>query len=346
MDFKERTKLKIAISKIEEEEKAMSKNNNLKIKKGIGIAACFVILFSSIVYAKDIENYFKKIFNNSTEAIDKAVENGYVQQENMEYTYDKNIGIKVDNLVLDDLNLDISFNFETEKENVKSIRLKDFNITNDNNKVVFRSEFKSSETIDELPIYNSVNWGNEPIKLADTTFLDSILFGLKPEREDFKELYFDVKSLQLTYMDDSREIVDGNWKFDVAINDEMRKNNKNITYILLEENEYVKSATAILSPTGMFIDLKLKEPVDYDNMFEKARLGEISNDEMYNFILKCNNKAFMPGLKTGGIEKNSDGVIDATVEYENISSLNEKFDEFEIYIVSFNTTIKFIKDKN
>ncbi len=125
MDFKDRTKLKIAISKFEDEEKAMNKKVNFKIKKGIGIAACFAILFSGIVYAKDIENYFKKIFNNSTEAIDKAVENGYVQQENMDYTYDKEIGIKVDNLVLDDLNLDISFNFETKKENIKSIRFND-----------------------------------------------------------------------------------------------------------------------------------------------------------------------------------------------------------------------------
>ena len=207
----------------------------------------------------------------------------------MDYTYDKEIGIKVDNLVLDDLNLDISFNFETKKENIKSIRFNDFIITNDNDKVVFRSEFKSAETLDELPLYNSVNWANEPIKLTDTTFTDSILFGLRPEKENFKELYFDVKSVQITYIDDTREILDGTWKFDVTISNEM-KNRTNITYTLLEENEYIKSATATLSPTGMFIELKLKEPIDYDSMFEKARSGEITENEMYNFILKYNNK--------------------------------------------------------
>ena len=137
MDFKEKTRVKIAISKMEEKEKAMSKNNNYKIKKGIAVAACFAIVFSGIVYAKDIEQFIKNIFNNSTEAIDLAVENGYVQQNKMNYIYDKEIGIKVDNLVLDDLNLDISFNFETKKEDVKSIRFNDFIITNDNGKVVF-----------------------------------------------------------------------------------------------------------------------------------------------------------------------------------------------------------------
>lgn len=344
--LKEELEYMIAISKMRKESDITMKNKrNIMIKKGIGIAACFAILFSGIVYAKDIENYFKKIFNNSTEAIDRAVESGYVQQENMDYTYDKDIGIKVDSLILDDLNLDISFNFETKKENIKSIRFNDFIITNDNNKVVYQSKFKPVENIDNVPLYNSVTWMNEPIKVTDTVFTDSILIGLRAEKEDFKELYFDVKSLQLIYMDDTEEIIDGTWHFNVVISDEM-KNSTNITYTLLEENEYVKSATAILSPTGMFLDLKLKEPIDYDSMFEKARSGEITENEMYNFILKYKNKTFIPGLKTGGVARNSDGTIDTTVEYENISSFNEKFDEFEVYIVSFDSTITFVREEN
>lgn len=343
MDFKERTKLKIAISKIEDEENAMSKNK-FKIKRNVGIVACAcLILTTSVIFAKDIENYLKEVFNNTTRAIDVAIENGYVQQENMDYTYDKDIGIKVDNLILDDLNLDISFNFETKKDNIKSIRFKDFTITNDNDKVVFRSEFKYAETLDELPLYNSLTWMNEPIKLTDTTYADSILLGLRPEKEDFEKLYFDIKSVQIIYVDDTQEIVEGNWKFDVAISEEMRYST-NVTYTLLEENEYVKSATATLSPTGMFIELKLKEVIDYDSMFEKAKKGELTEYEMQNFILKCNNKTFMPGTKTGGVFKGSDGTSDTTVEYENISSFDEKFDEFEVYIVIFDTTIRFVKE--
>ena len=343
--LKEELEYMIAISKMKEESDITMKNSKNIIKKGIGIVACFVVLFSGIVYAKDIENYLKRIFNNTTEAIDKAVENGYIQQENMDYTYYKDIGIKVNSLILDDLNLDISFNFETKKENIKSIRFNDFVIINENEKIIYQSEFKSVKNDEELPLYNSLTWMNEPIKLTDTTYADSILFGLIPEKEEFKELYFHIKSLQIIYEDDTQEIIEGNWKFDLTINEEMR-HSANITYSLLEENDYVKSATATLSPTGMFIELKLKEVIDYDNMFEKARSGEITEDEMHNFILKYNNKTFMPGLKTGGVARNSDGTIDTTVEYENISSLNEKFDEFEVYIVSFDSTITFVRENN
>ena len=259
--LKEELEYMIAISKMKEESDITMKNSKNIIKKGIGIVACFVVLFSGIVYAKDIENYLKRIFNNTTEAIDKAVENGYIQQENMDYTYDKDIGIKVNSLILDD-----------------------FVIINENEKIIYQSEFKSVKNDEELPLYNSLTWMNEPIKLTDTTYADSILFGLIPEKEEFKELYFHIKSLQIIYEDDTQEIIEGNWKFDLTINEEMR-HSANITYSLLEENDYVKSATATLSPTGMFIELKLKEVIDYDNMFEKARSGEITEDEMHNFIL-------------------------------------------------------------
>lgn len=287
----EKVKLKIAISEFKgENDMAVNKKRNFIIKKGIGIAACFAILFSGIVYAKDIENYFKRIFTNSTEAIDKAVENGYIQEENMNYVYDKDIGVKVDNLVLDELNLAISFNFETKKENIKSIRFNDFTLTNDNNKVVFRSEFKYAETLDELPIYNSINWGNEPMKLTNTTFLDSILFGLRPEREDFKEVYFDVKSMRLTYNDDTQEIIEGTWKFDVAISDEMRKSTT-VVYNMDEDNDYIESCTGTLSPTGMVIDLNLSSSFNVPEYIEENK--ETLNDTGL-FYLKYNNELLLP----------------------------------------------------
>ena len=79
----------------------------------------------------------------------------------MDYTYDKDIGIKVNSLILDDLNLDISFNFETKKENIKSIRFNDFVIINENEKIIYQSEFKSVKNDEELPLYNSLTWMNE-----------------------------------------------------------------------------------------------------------------------------------------------------------------------------------------
>ncbi len=335
-EIMKKLKLKIAISEIKKESDIAMNRKRKFVNPKIGIAACAcLVLTTGVVFGKDIEHYIKKIFNNSTEAIDIAVENGYIQNENMDYIYDKDIGIRVDNLVLDELNLDISFNFETKKENVKSVRLNDFIITNDNDKVVYRSEFKSVETPEELPLYNSVNWSNQPIKLTDNTFKDSILFGLRPEREDFKELYFDINSLQVTYNDDTREIIDGNWKFDITINDEMRKS-QNTIYTMAEDNEYVESCKGTMSPTGLIVELNLKEPIDQmkyiQENFERI-------DGIGLFYLKSNNELIAPLL----IENGSDNSI-YILHYDNSGMFYNDVDEIEIYIEPYNFLIKLIQD--
>ena len=330
--LKEELEYMIAISKMREESDITMKKNkvNIMIKRGIGFVACFAIIFSGIVYAKDIENYFKKIFNNSTEAIDKAVENGYVQQENMDYTYDKDIGIKVDSLILDDLNLDISFNFETKKENIKSIHFDDFIITNDNDKVVFSRKFISADNPDELPIYNSVNWGNEQIKLNNTTYSDSILFGLRPEKEEFKELYFDVKSIQIIYYDDTKETIEGNWKFNVKISDEMRRKTANI-YNISENNEYIENCTVTISNTGTIVELNSKVEIP-DITYEIY--GVAIMDLIH---LKDNEKTYEPC----SVEHNENYM---KIVFEDVGNFIVNSDALELHLDWFNTIIKLNKN--
>ena len=330
--IKEKVISKISVSKFKEENVVIKKKKNYKYMK-YGMVACICLTFlTGIVFANEIESYIKKIFNNSTKSIDVAVENGYIQEEDSDYIYDKDIGIKVDNLILDDLNLDISFNFETKKENVKSIRLRDFIITNDNEKVVFQSEFKGVETLEELPIYNSVTWINEPIRLTDTTFTDSILFGLRPEKEDFKELYFDIRSLQITYLDETIEIIDGTWNFNVVINEEMRKNTA-VIYNMVESNEYIENCTATMTNTGTDIKLvsKVKIPIPPATAPEKSLL--------YCIYLSNEDKQY----KDFWLDYNEE-VMD--IHFRDVGNFIENSDTLELHLEFFNTTITLVKETN
>ena len=76
--LKEELEYMIAISKMREESDITMKKNkvNIMIKRGIGFVACFAIIFSGIVYAKDIENYFKIDLTISQEHFEKVVEMG------------------------------------------------------------------------------------------------------------------------------------------------------------------------------------------------------------------------------------------------------------------------------
>lgn len=296
-----------------------------KVMRLATIICSFVVMISGIVYAKDIEKYFKSLFTNTTESIDNAVENGYFQTVDMDFVYDSDIGIKVDNLILDDLNLDISFCFRINDENINSIRFKEFIITNDNGKKIYENETEKVDSIEDVSLFTSLTWENKPVKITNTTFTDSILFGLNQEKESFNKLYFDVKSLSLTYIDNKTEVIDGNWKFSVTLNDEMKKND-NIYYTLLEKNEYVESCTGTLSATGMTIELYLNSYLD-----EELR---DSLDDM--LILKNNNKTF-------SFDICREDVIDSKTRfiltYNNIGKFMRSNDRFEVYIKPYNTTI-------
>ena len=76
--LKNEVKTKIAISNFKEEDIAINKNKS-KIAKIAVVACCCIIFTSGIVFAKDIERIIKNLFLNTNPAIEKAVEEGYVQ---------------------------------------------------------------------------------------------------------------------------------------------------------------------------------------------------------------------------------------------------------------------------
>lgn len=328
-EIMEKLKFKIAISKIKKEgEVAMNKKKSF-INKKIGIAACAcLVLTTGVVFAKDIENYFKNLFTNTNEAIEEAVENGYVQTEEMDYVYDNNVGVKVDSLVLDDLHLNISFAFEIDDENVKSIRFKDFIISSNIGRNIYESEIQYRENLDEIYLANSVEWMQQAKRIDDKTLVDSILFGLRETDKEIKELGFDVTKLHVIYQDDTQEEIDGNWNFSITISDEMRKSSS-IKYILKEKSEYVESCTGVLSATGFNVDLKLKEAFDPSEYIW-------SNYEQINdigvFYLKVNSELFAPNY----LETND---IDYKLPYDDIGTYSGDFDKIEIYLEPWDTSI-------
>ena len=333
-EIMKKVKLKIAIAEIKKEEIMNRKRKFIYQKIGIAVCACFVLM-TGVVFAKDIEQYIKNIFNNTNEAIDMAVENGYVQSEKMDYVYDKEVGIRVENLVLDNLNLNLAFQFETQKEKVKSIRFHDFTIKNEQQKVIYQSEFKYAKTLEELPLYNSINWMNEPIKLTDTTFADSILFGLRPA-EEFEKLYFDIKSLDITYENSAKEVLEGTWKFDITICEAMRKS-MNISYTLAEKSEYVESCTGTLSPTGMVLELKL---VSSFNISEYLEENFNVSDDLNLFSIKCNGKEY--GLSS--FVYNHANQI--KIHYDNIGTFFDDLDELELYLKPFCSSVILTKQES
>ena len=287
-------------------------------------ACCSLILITSVVFAKDIENYLKKIFAYSTPAIDSAVENGFVQNVNDNFTYNNNIGIKVDNLVYDNLNLAISFNYETQMKNINSISLDRFTISTDNDDLIYEYEQADKVTVG---LANSMSRALQPIKVTDTTFSDSVLFGLRQKEISFNKLHFEIRSVRLEHIDNTFEIEEGNWKFDVVINDEMKKS-ENYYYKMNDNNKYVESCTGILSATGMIIELNIVN--DFD--LEKYLNLELRSSPDF-FVLKNSDNTFNPS------QLNLDINNELVLHYDNIGKFFNNIDNFELYLPFLNSPI-------
>lgn len=333
-NLKNTIKTKIAISKYKEENIAMKKNKNY-IFKTIAVA-CFCIIFTTgIVFAKDIGDYFKSLFNNSSKAIDMATQNEYIQNEDMEYVYDNNIGIRVNDLILDDLNLDILFEFKVDNKDIKSIRCENFNIISDTGKKIYDSELQYSETLEDVYLAHQLIWNIEPQKVNENIFRDSILLGLRETEIEINELKIEINSVHIIYQDNTMEDISGSWNFNLKIKDDMKRSQK-ITYKLKTEDEYIESCKGILNPTGLEIEITSKTPLEP----MKYVLDHQNIRGPWMFYLNNRIDLVSPSdFQVGNVE-----CTKFVLRYDEISIFDVP-DKMEIYIEPFDSTIILTKEQ-
>lgn len=334
--LKELVRSKIALSRLIEYNTKI-KNKKNYITKTI-VAACFCIMLTSgLVFAENIENYFKKIFSNSSNAIDAAVESGYAKKVDMNFVKENNIGIKVDNIILDELNLDISFCLESDRTNIKSFDFTDITITNEFDKKIYSSILEYTDKSEEVQIAKTSKWRiDNTIYETNTIMKNSLLLGLREGKNNFNKLKFDIKSINLILEDNSTITVDGNWNFEVFINEDKNIAN-NVKYVLLEENKHIKECTAVLSTTGLKINLKLFDTLD-PKEYILNNLDKINDTGIFYF--KYDSENISPSdINTKNTEK-----TEYTLRYDDIGLFNSNLEKIELYLEPFGETIVLTKE--
>ena len=310
-------KLKIAISEICKE-KVVNKKEKFLIKKVIAAACICIILTTGFTFAKEIEKYIKKVFSVSTEAIDSAIEEGYIQEIKDDFTYSNGIGIKVDNILIDNVNLIFSLLYKTEESNIENIHINYFSIYTENGERIYQYD----ETCQAyVGIAKSMEPGQTE-KIDEKNFKNTIILNLWEGRNEFSKLNIKIKSLNITYSDGSQKYINGDWDFNIDISDKFKQSNE-VNYVFDGENEYIKEASATIYPTKMIVKLKLFENYDIDQIVDIA-LEDLSQYGMI-FSLKNNEEVFR-FTNFDYIEYDKELII----IFENIGSYMEMEDELEL----------------
>lgn len=283
-----------------------------KIQKVAIVLISFIILTTGVVFAKDIINFITSLFTNTTEGINKAIENGYVQNIDMDFVYDNDIGIKVDYLVMDDTNLDVSFVYDYKgNEKVESIGILEYIIKDENNNFIYysfedESKMKKGECIATHYIRtNEQAYCRESILYQSNNFPNS------------KNLIFEIISIDL-----NKNIKRGNWIFNINLKNKMLER-KNVTFTA-SYNQFIENISIDLTETCLKLDINFNTELDDDILLEP-----------HNIILKnFREKEYQySSLKSGNYsETKSNYKSRIVLEFDQISKFSNSDENLNLYL--------------
>lgn len=289
------------------------------IRRIANLAISFICISTSIVLAI---SFISKLFTNSTDGIDSAVENGYVQNVNMEFIENNDIGIKVDNLIMDDTNLDMSFIYYSKNDKTSDLQINEFIIRDENNNIIcFELDNNNHSLISNN--YSTFYCTRTEKRIIDENnkIRESILCTAE-KLPHSKKLIFEIKSFLLTENSNTTTIL-GNWIFTLNMENkiiERKSENYSTSY-----DKYIKEISTNLTETSLEIDIKLNTNLNEDILLE---LNSTKLTNNFNQEYTCIYKNFKNENNLGHIILK----YDISKFFENIHQLNLqlKFDNDKI----------------
>lgn len=252
---------------------------NRALKK-ITVAVLIFVIFSGFtVLATYIIKQIRAHFTTSLNAIDSAVENDYVQEIDGDFVYSNGIGIKVDAIILDDKNLDISFVYDIQDKErygeITGIGIYDYVIRNENN-VLFNSDLALTDFA-KISMQHS-----KYFEKVDDNYRNSILFSTM-DNDSFSKMskaFIEISSIYIN-SDNSTYNIEGSWNLEYDVAEKLNERS-NYNYYM-EKNPYVKDYTVTL------IDTSIKFEIEFNIKLEKEEIFYISlynDNSKFNWIEK------------------------------------------------------------
>lgn len=282
------------------------------------ITGIVTTLIGGVAFATNynkIMNYF-----GLGKGIDTAVENNYIEVPNMDYissnstledeanaTILNNIktNVKIDNFLMDDLNLSVNFDFEFDEaineivnfNDIRNIELRDLIVTDEENRIIYSMATK--DVFDEyckkhnLPYIfgefneNYMNNGlNSFIKYRNST-TNQISLNYNMYAEGYpksKKLIFNFSKILIKEVNENEIekniILTGDWNINVDVPEKMY-NRQTISYKVANcSNKDFIITTAFASDTGFEIGIII------DNMEKPENYLQILNEEIKKEIIE------------------------------------------------------------
>lgn len=273
----------------------------------VAIIVICLLCTSGIAYAT--YNYVKNNFNRR-KGIETAINNGYIMNIDGEPVTSNDVSLKINQILLDDYNLDISFGLEFKNmeipDNVQAVEFENILIADENNNILYHSgsrnifdNFVKSNNLDlEYKDYNEkyINTSSHTHITTENSNNINLIYNIFTYDKTFlksKELNVYVENL-IFKINNTNVRIDSGWNIKQDLTSSFQ-DRKSVKYISTTNNdENIISVSAITYTTGTNIKLEMKisnNEVDakrLKELIEKSKneqlLNTSPNTEKYNEI--------------------------------------------------------------
>lgn len=256
----------------------------IEMKKTIASILCIVFMGTGIVLAS---NSLWNHWNNK--GVKTALEYGYVQNVEMNYNIQNDLGIKLDSIIIDNSNIGIVFNYKipSNLKSIDNIAIKDIVIKDEKNNIIFEDGNEKSLSTgyaEEFASENSI------VKQA------ILLNNLNHTYPKSNNIYISFSTVNIFRNQKNIKTITGNWNFDINVTDKFI-NRETIEYTAGQSKD-IEVISAELTSTGLDIEMKFNSPLNAENLGKNIKIQDNDENEYFSDKLIAENELTTPTIRT------------------------------------------------
>lgn len=270
----------------------------------VAIIVICLLCTSGIAYAT--YNYVKNNFNRR-KGIETAINNGYIMNVDGEPVTSNDVSLKINQILLDDYNLDISFGLEFKNmeipDNVQAIKFESMLITDENNNILYHSG--SKEIFDEFVTKNNLNvsykeYTNKYINsglsiniIPDNNSSFMLVCNLSPFNATFpKSTKYNIYIENIVFsINNTDKVINANWNLESSLTSDFQ-NRISVKYTCQNLSDYnnIVNVDVVTYTTGTNLKIEMKLSNDEIDAKKLKELIEKAKSEQQNTESKNLNK--------------------------------------------------------
>lgn len=278
--------------------KLLVKENVVEVRNKRIILLISTILFiaatvTGATYADEIKEFVKEFFGaNASDGVDTAVNNGFIAKPKIEEQTAEGISATIENFMMDDYNFGMNFiltfdeKTEAEKLSTKDILLEDLKIVDEENNIVFSTNYYKEDYEKQGFYYNGFSMKSDLIEEGKIRVSLITSGGVTPFPKSKKlkitfkriaEEIYPTSEEELLKLKSEQNVYIGDWKFEVDVPKEMYEREVVVYKVKScnDKNMIIDNATLSNTAFKISIPYTTTDKIDYEALYDRENMKSI-----------------------------------------------------------------------